>query len=992
MDKGSSPNQATDLNPEKKSQPSSSEEQDQSKSKETKRFGFFMLLYSMLGVMLKRIRHNLGISISTLIGILAILSIVIAVPVFSKAISGAILQQQLEDKASFSGKRLFSLHMYHVNTSGLLTPDKVDKVTEFIHTRLPELLGIPIETIQTEIQSAPFDWKPVKPAWNLPKDDSWMEMKFFSLEELPKYSQIIDGEWPAPATEPTNPIQVAIIEQAAEEYYLSVGDQYTADGIDIEIAGIWRPIQENDPFWYGVPSTSYLNMMWVPKTTYIEQLAPKIELPVFYSSWYAVVDEKELNYANAAKYAQGLIRIDSELRRYLPGAATDYTPLESLNGFISRSKSLTNLIFAVSGPMVIMVLLFIGLTATISTQQYEQEIATMRGRGTSWWQVVGLNLVESGLLFILAIPFALILGWVAAEVMSRTLTFLRFTERANIAFSFNAINIGWILIAFILVTLARVFPTMGISRTTIIRVKQEQTRSTKKPLWQRFYLDFLLLIPGIYAFIVLRGFYKPTKILPRLLTNSGQPYSDPLLFVAPSLFAIALCMIALRFLPLLLRLLSKIVEKLPGIWAYLSIQQISRRPQDYANALLLIMISLGLSIFSASTAKTLDQWLYDSVYYQSGSDLSVHEFILSGGDNTSYDSSVGSSGSTISELDLNVEAYLSLEDHLKLPSVLGVTRVGKYEGNFSYGVGEDPAIFMGIDRLDFPQIAFYRDDFADQPLGALLNTLGAEPNGVLFPLDLAKEKGFQIGDRIMSSINVLDQSIERELVITGFYDYFPTVYPERQPTLIMNLDNVFDNPDSVVGYDIWMKVRPETDVKLLIYQIRQLMGSNKAVVRISGDAYYQIKISLDQPERVGIFGVLNVGFFVTGLMPAIGFILYSYASLRRRFIQLGILQAIGMSVKQLIGYLTLEQFLLMGLAILFGAIVGISTSYIFVPLLQSNVSQGVPIPPFQVLIGWGETLGLCLIFGIVLFLTILGSIFYLARIKVFQAVKMGESL
>ncbi len=143
---------------------------------------------------------------------------------------------------------------------------------------------------------------------------------------------------------------------------------------------------------------------------------------------------------------------------------------------------------------------------------------------------------------------------------------------------------------------------------------------------------------------------------------------------------------------------------------------------------------------------------------------------------------------------------------------------------------------------------------------------------------------------------------------------------------------------------------------------------------------------------MGVFGILNVGFIVTALMPGIGFIIYSYAALRRRFIQLGILQAIGMSVKQLIGYLTLEQFLLMGLALVSGAVIGVTISYLFVPLLQVNASSGAPVPPFDVLIGWEKSLGLILAFGGVLVLTVLGTILYLLRIKVFQAVKMGESL
>jgi putative ABC transport system permease protein len=403
------------------------------------------------------------------------------------------------------------------------------------------------------------------------------------------------------------------------------------------------------------------------------------------------------------------------------------------------------------------------------------------------------------------------------------------------------------------------------------------------------------------------------------------------------------------------------------------------------------MISLALSIYSASTAKTLDQWQHDSLYYQSGADMAIHEYYVRGGSVAAVGQRA-SSTVTLSEMDLAVEGYLNMEEHLKLPSIEKITRVGKYEGAFSYGVGEQQAVIMGIDRLDFPNVAFYREDFAGQSLGALMNTLGAEPAGVLVPRILAEKAGFRSGDNIMVSVNILGQEVEHDMVVVGTYDYFPSVMPDKVPTLITNLDSVFDDPDSAVGYDLWLKLRKNTDTNLLLYQIRQLLGPNNTVVVARGNAFNDLRVSMDQPERMGLFGILNVGFIATGLMPGIGFVLYSYASLRRRFIQLGILQAIGLSVSQLIGYLVLEQFLLMGLAIALGAAVGLLTSYLFVPLLQVSTTGAGAVPPFEVLIGWAESGWLSLAFGFVLFLTILGTVAYLAQIKVFQAVKMGEAL
>lgn len=954
---------------------------------------------SLVRVVFKRLRHNLGLSISAILGVVAVMSIIVGVPIFSFSISSEVLRQQLVEKAVTTRRGLFSMRMYYISSSSTapVTLDTVNAIRNYLQGAIPRLLDLPVQRILTEAQSTAILWFPERARGSLSAEESWISMTFVSHPGLPQKAQIVEGSWPSPTITPGEVIQVAVLETTADSYFINVGDRFYNGPFKIEVVGIWRPDPAllNSSQWYDLPSTAYANSFWVPEAVFAQVLPRYLERPIFYSSWYVVMDETNLRFDRAIQYAQGMIRLSGELNRLVPGLTIDYSPMEALEAYIDRSQRLTNLFYAIGGPMVVLALLFIGLTATIAVQQYEQETATMRGRGTSWWQVVSLNLIESLVLILIAVPISLLTGWLAAYLMSRTLSFLQFAERGTLPFTLQGINVTWILAAALFVVLSRFVPMLSISRTTIIRVKQEQSRVIRKPFWQRFYLDFFLLLPALYAYLTLSGLAKPTQFILEAYQTvaSEEPYRDPLLFVAPALFAMAACMIALRIIPLILRLASALIDRLPGVWSYLAMQQIARRPQDHASALLLIMMSLSLSIYSASSAKTLDKWMHDSIYYQYGADLVVHEYIIEGGSSAStMGFGGGSSSTTLSELDLNVGAYLSLEDHLKLPNVVAVTRVGKYTGTYSYGVGESPCVFMGIDRLDFPKVAFYREDFADQPLGALMNALGGELYSVLVPRSLAQEKGFQIGDRLLVAANVLDQRYEREMVITGFYDYFPTVYPSNRPVFIVNLEALFDNPDSVIGYDVWMDLEEDADPAFIQNQILRMMGSENAVVKVPGNSFEEFKKKMEEPERVGVFGVLNVGFIATGLMPGIGFVLYSYASLRRRFIQLGILQAIGLSVAQLIGYLVLEQFMLMGLAIVFGASIGLLSSYLFLPFLQVSSTPGAVIPPFDVLIGWNESLWLSLGFGLVLVLTIIGTIFYLARIKVFQAVKMGEAL
>lgn len=944
-------------------------------------------LFSLWMVILKRLWHNLGISLSAILGILSVLAIAVCVPVFSHSVSGQILKEQLLEKSTTTNRRLFSLHLYFIDNKSpsVLDIDKAGQVTEFIRSSMTESVGLPVEQIVLVAESGLQSVVALSERGYERPETALARWRFLSLAILPQYADMVEGEWPQPDASGSGPIRVALPVRLADEMDLEVGDRFQLPDTQIEVAGFWRARNVLDPIWFNNPEIDYAAMAWVPEETYRRRVAPLLEQAQFYTSWYVVIAEGGIRYTHAVQYLKGLARLDRDIRKYLPGIEIDYSPIDALQAYQGRSETLTTQFMAVGAPMVLLALMFIALTARIAVQQYENEIATMRGRGASRSEVMGMNLVESLILVAMAVLPSLVLGWLGANLMRRTVSFLKFTQREPFPFSLEGINLYLLLGAIGLILLARFLPAIGLSRITIIRLKQEQSRATARPIWERFYLDFLLLVPGLYALFVMQGWAKPAQFLANI-ESSGSQWRDPLLFVAPAVFAIACCMILLRIIPLLLRGLAALTARLPGVWAYLSLEQVARRPEEHASALLLIMISLSLSIFSASSAKTLDQWLFDSEYYKAGADLNVQEFSVEGGGMAYGGSGGGVPASSSGSLR---ESSISIEEHEKVPMIQAATRVGKYAATYSVGAGEIACLVMGIDRLEFPEVGYFRDDFADQSLGALMNALAIEPFGVLMPAEVAEESGVDVGDTINVSIDVNGVGYEREMVMVGTYRYFPTIYPADKPTLVTTFDSIFDNEEAIEGVNVWINLRSTARLPIVLYQLRTLAGG---VVNEIGNAVEAIQKGRDQPERMGLFGILNVGFLMTGLMPGIGFVLYSYASLRKRFIQLGILQAIGLSVAQLVGYLVSEQFILMGLAIGSGAGVGLLTSQLFVPFLQIGAAPGTPVPPFKVLIGWAEAGWLSLAFGVVLLLTIAGTVVYLVRLKVFQAVKLGETL
>jgi putative ABC transport system permease protein len=957
-------------------------------------------LFSMLMVVIKRLRHNLGLTISSLIGMISVLNLVVCVPIFSHAVSGELLRRQLAERAVKEGRPLFSMRVSYADfDSPLFDVDLSNAAAEYIEARITDLTGLRIDQAATEIRTPDLEMTPVSVGRYDDPDEPLDRVSFVSMKVLPAHTRVVAGEWPEADTSASGPIRVAVHEVMADEMGLNVGDRFLLlDSIEIDIASIWLEIDPRDPIWFLNPAFNFSNAVWIPEETYRARVDTMLNDSVGSVSWYFVMDERDLRFQRAQRYARAIMRLENLLNSQLPNDIWLHSPLEELMIYQERAESLTTLLYAVGAPMAVLALLFIVTTSNIAIERHMLEVAAIRSRGTSRLQVVMMNLMESLVLMIVALPLSFVSGWYAADVMSKTFSFLEFTTRPPPPLSYEGLNFLLIGGAVALIVGARFVPALGASRRTIVKMKQEQSRRITRPLWQRFYVDLLFLVLGVYAYLVLRGWATPKKLAAQL-RPTGEPYRDPLLFIAPALFAMAACLITLRVVPLVARALAALVRRLPGVSAYLSLHQIARRPRDHASGLLLIMISLSLAIFSASAANTLDQWLVDSAYYGAGADLVVREAIPGTPSSELPKESVSNGGSTGSETfigvtsaDIDIEDsmwYLDLQQHLKLPGVQHATRVGKYSGRFSAGRGEVFCWIMGIDRIEFSKVAFFRDDFASVSLGALMNALGAEPTGVLIPSYLAAEKGLGVGDRLSMVVDVLDVTYVRDLAVVGLYDYFPTVFPDELPVLVVNLEHIFGNPDAVTEYDIWLDLTEDADIPLLVDEIRKTMSVE---VRIQANAFEAIERGQDQPERLGLFGVLNIGFLTAGLMPGIGFVLYSYASLRRRFIHLGMLQAIGLLVRQLVGYLVSEQLLLMGIATLNGAAVGLGTSYLFVPFLQTGASPGGQVPPFQISIGWTEAGWLSLGFAGVLFLTTLGTIAYLARIKVFQAVKLGEAL
>jgi len=170
---------------------------------------------SMLVVVVKRLRHNLGLSISAVLGIVAVLGIIVCVPVFSNAVSSEVLRSQLSEKAVSLHRGLFSLHMYYQDRQSgpAIKLDQSEYITQYLRDNAPSLVGPKVERIDQEVQTTNFAWSPVNFAPKLANSgESWITLGFVARDDLQAKAEIVEGQWPAAGVEGSGPIQVSILQ------------------------------------------------------------------------------------------------------------------------------------------------------------------------------------------------------------------------------------------------------------------------------------------------------------------------------------------------------------------------------------------------------------------------------------------------------------------------------------------------------------------------------------------------------------------------------------------------------------------------------------------------------------------------------------------------------------------------------------------------------------------------------------------------------------
>ena len=996
---------------------------------------FLLRTWAIFAVATRRLLSQRGLALATAVGLITSVALVMSVPLYTDAVYYRILRQELsqvkEEGATLTRPPFAFMFRYVGSLYGLKQWEDITKVDSYLTGPGVRTLGLPIQQIVRYAKTDNFRLFPTADVAYADVKDPLAWVNYAFITDFEKHVKMVEGRMPNVASSnPEDAMEVAVSSTMADQLGFHVNEAFmtfrrvdTANGqrvvqIPINIVGIWKPNDPKEEYWFYRQSV-FDNQLFIPEASFQGRISSLLNDEIAQALWYMILDGSNVHADDVGYLVTHIETVQQQAATLLANTRLEVSPYDALNRYRVSSRLLNILLYAFSIPIIGLLLAFIGLVVGLAVGRQRNEIAVLRSRGATAVQIMGIASLEALLLGAVALGAGIPTSEWISQAIGATRSFLNFTLNNDLRVAMTMTTLRFGLAALGVTLVAQVFPSLGAARHTIITYKQEQARTVRPPWWQRAWLDVLLLIPAGYGAYLLK---KQGSIVLPGQTTGGDPFSNPLLFLVPALMALALTLIILRILPLIMMVISWIASQTNSVGFLLATRYLSRDPGFYAAPLILLILTLSLSSFTASLAQTLDNHLYDQSYYQTGADVQLVEL---GQDNTADAGSGGgeggggSGGATTSgtagtdqnnqsggsksitdnsNTNNNIVAqegpqwvFIPVSEHMKVPTIQAATRVGEFTASIQVQGEWKESSFMGIDRVDFPKAAYWRRDFAPASLGALMNSLAIAPEGILLRREFMAQNALHVGDAVQMRVSSFGQHADMAMKIVGEIDYFPTWYPDPEkdiPLVVGNLDYLFEQAGGEMPYNVWAKVKPGTDFEKMVDDLRKLQFSvldwSASTKRIADEQR--------RPERQGLFGVLSVGFLAAAFLTVLGFLLYALFSFRRRFIELGTLRAIGLSPGQMTTFLAWELAFLILLGLGAGTVIGSLISNVFIPYLQIGAGPTAMIPPFDVEIAWTAIMRIYVLFGLLFVVALSVLAGFLLRMKIFQAIKLGETV
>ncbi len=953
------------------------------------------VLPDLLLLTLRRMRSRPQLTLLALFGVVLAVGLLSSAGFFAQAVDRVILSQELVDLSQTTGRQPFAMRVYFFPSARKpVALTMAEKVAPNMAGALAGEIGLPVSKQGLVVESSGLMLLPGEndTRYAQARNSILDSVTLVYMADVADQMTIVAGEaMPAAKISANDTLDVWMPATMAAEMGVLPGEEFrvavnlSQSPYRIRVRGLWRAKDASNSFWFSNPDQQLKKALLVRREDYIRFAEAMQPAKAGAVSWLINLDDRVLNPVQARDYVTGFDRGMKIINQFLPGAKLDKSALDPLEKFVQRQTTLTFTLLSFNLPNLGFLLAFLLLLAIIRADWQRREIAVLVSRGMDLLTVLSLTIIEELLLYSVGIPLGILLGMWLARMMGYTVSFLTFIQREQLPVSWQGVRPWLIVLALVVALLARLGPIYQAARHSVVTQERIQARPARPPWWQRTYLDFLLLLPTYYAYqqLVQRG------TLARVIENKPDAlFQDPLLILLPALVIFCAALLSMRLFLLFMRLLDKVAQWMPWTTLHLALRQLSRQGHTYVNPLLLVITALALGVYTCSLAASLDQWLIDRIYYSIGADVAFLPLTQ-----TANTNQTGNTNAETSTEGLPTETEFS-----ELAGVQAVGRVGRYGARIGDGDNASNGQFLGVDRASFPAVAWFRPDFANEPLGALMNQLALGENNILVSQKFLTQSHYQIGAEVPISVGLdKDVTVNGLFKIAGVYTYFPTIDPdaEDETAVIGNLEYLFlQGGGTTFPYQLWLRTDPKHFSRfspdLAEKTLLKTLATTGAKTTQWRDAPAMIAKEQARFERVGIFGTLSVGFLAATLMAVLALLIYSYAALQDRLYQFGVLRALGLYQREVLGQVILEYALIIAYGALSGQWIGATAAELFTPFLRTGNAAGVVLPPLIPMIPQTAILNLVLSFAGLMILVEVLVIAWAISGRLFAALRIGH--
>ncbi len=790
-------------------------------------------------------------------------------------------------------------------------------------------------------------------------------------------------------TDEDDVISVLVSDRTLMGLSLQVGDTFSLDKIQnadgtpviFRITGAFIIGDASDPYWDVSPST-LVNYFFISEQSFdtYYRMNERYNVQI---SWRTVLDQEQLSLAKlqtVADVIKGKLENDERFTGYTLG-------FESMLDTVAKETAKVTLTLWVLQILTMLLLLaFLFMVSSQLIRMEQNEISVYKSRGASGMQIFTIYLLQSGILAALGLMIGIPLGIFFCQTIGSANEFLEFVGRKALTIRLTATVWLFAFGSAILSMAVTLVPVIKQSRIDIVQAKRAKQGKKQKPLWARLFLDLILIAVSIYTWYFNHG--RTDELAAELAAGKNI---DPLLYLAAPMFMVGIALLVLRIFPYLIKGVFKLFEKLWNPALYASFLQIMRSAGNRGFLMVFLMLTVASGVYYSTAANSINTNATERLYYQSGADIVLQERWLS---EYSATVSVGGVGDVqrLGYIEPDFGKYYTLESNT--PEIVSMTKVYQQTGlTAAYDLTNEVqnVMLLGIHTKEFGQTANMNENLLPTHFYNYLNAMSQNLTAVLVSTNFHDDYGVELGDSISYHTTT---GARRVGVIAGFVDYFPTYQPTvktaegvmDQYLIVANFAYLEQLSKEYLGipYQVWMKVDKSSK---FIYDFAE--ENNLKFAEFSDLSQDTVALK-NEPLLQGTNGVLTLGFIVTLLLCAVGFLMYWILSIGERQLQFGIFRAMGMSSGEVMLMLGCEQFCVSGLSVVMGYLIGLFASKLFVPLIQIAYSSADQVLPMQVITSGTDILRLLVIIGIVMVLCLSVITVMIRRMKIAQALKLGE--